>query len=999
VAVATVLSLILPAPALAWKPYTHNTSALAAYVDAVADGRVTINGREYALPVRVAQALAQYPAFYNAGVIGPDGFPDLIYGQSIIHPGTTATPEAEAAMAHTGAWLRHVLTTAWQAQGDPRYSEAERLQILAFAYGFLTHAAGDLWGHTFVNDFSRGVFPAVREILTDSEKAAIALRHLVVEGYVGDATPGFDGFQDSDDPRDARGPAPGGDVSDDSTPGFPYNAPHAFVYRSLVDRGASTPLPDRGLVIDFFLDLESALQTVVSFDPMPIGNAVSAYDDTVAAMMELGEACDFDPCTIIPPNCPDIINCPAKILELGLNVVIDSFEAFLAFAAGVIEEAALAVLDAYLGAWIDDIQDGLMSWSELGLASTRGLFDPQTRRDLQNDECALQGPDDTSSLLRALCEDGIGVAQTLLGPDGTMNDFILDHILSMLGAPDILGDIIGIIQDFQSFIDDVLDVLLAPFNPLREGLAELRLFFEQLLVDALSAVLGVDIAALSDFLTHPSRWVCLDMTTFDFPEPLGPRTITLIAGGDHARLDGYLNLPEPHHVMESGLPEGCGRLFDTAEFAAASFAAMHNTIVTSKLLLLDGSGLNQVLSDILGRRVVLYQAADNLMTTGLGMGQWLKLIDGDHAWRADGLPRFCDPAERDCPMSAQVREAALDGGAGTFPVWESCVLRPAFRALYADWESGDAFPALGDAVSADPADDPQAPLTTLTRTGAFYDDGTRQFIAADNVFTQEAHDRPADMGFRDDQVGLQRRVYTDPLNPPPFQTAAQNESFRLLPPDGMRLIDVRSEDPCHTFAGVPLPPEPTQTFVFWLDTTPPMTTCNRPPFNQTFDTDDLSAVDYLIADGADGSGVAASGSTIDGFLVLPGERAIANGETLDMYFYYPGRRLVAVTASDNLGNGGLTECAFELHATIESLLSNVDRAASLGAIRDPGLHHSLRSQLEAAGRHRDAGRPDSELRILEALVIELMRQRGLGAEPITADRFIAYLQDLIARGG
>ena len=44
---------------------------------------------------------------------------------------------------------------------------AEGQRDLAFTYGFLTHAGEDMWGHTFVNGFARGVFPDVTEISGD----------------------------------------------------------------------------------------------------------------------------------------------------------------------------------------------------------------------------------------------------------------------------------------------------------------------------------------------------------------------------------------------------------------------------------------------------------------------------------------------------------------------------------------------------------------------------------------------------------------------------------------------------------------------------------------------------------------------------------------------------------------------------------------------------------------------------------------------------------------
>ena len=203
-------------------------------------------------------------------MIGPDGFPDLTYGQSVIHP------------EQTGKWLKHVLTKAWAAQSDPSYSAAEKSQILAFGYGYLTHAAGDMWAHTLINDVSGGVFPSVGEILTDVDDAEIAIRHIIIEGYVGDATPGFDG-------NDERGPVPGEvnedgnpEVSDDSTPHIPFAAPKRFIYETFID--PANPLPvgtSRGPLIDFFLDMQAELQ---------VSEARYAWDS------------EFEDCLIIDPG-------------------------------------------------------------------------------------------------------------------------------------------------------------------------------------------------------------------------------------------------------------------------------------------------------------------------------------------------------------------------------------------------------------------------------------------------------------------------------------------------------------------------------------------------------------------------------------------------------------------------------------------------------------------------------------------------------------------------
>jgi hypothetical protein len=130
--------------ALAWKPYTHNTTGDAVTAD-LADGTVTVAGRSYPVDAKVTSAINSWPAYFNAGVIGPDGFPDIAYGQSTIHPGEPAS---------TGTWLGYLLQQAWAVQGSASYSAQEQGQALAFAYGFLMHAAGGTWAHTLMNDYS-----------------------------------------------------------------------------------------------------------------------------------------------------------------------------------------------------------------------------------------------------------------------------------------------------------------------------------------------------------------------------------------------------------------------------------------------------------------------------------------------------------------------------------------------------------------------------------------------------------------------------------------------------------------------------------------------------------------------------------------------------------------------------------------------------------------------------------------------------------------------------
>ena len=250
--------------------------------------------------------------------------------------------------------------------------------------------------------------------------AAIAVRHLLVEGYIGAATQGYD-----NDPNEAL--LAGGDVSDDSTAGIPFDAPGRFVYDTLVRRGNGSPSDARGPVIGFFLGLRTELDNVPHHHTRPAGRGdrrVHELKSTIEALFAPGHCDGIDndgdgdvdegclgsgsifgdedasgPCSfgvgdtvagaIIDVGL-DIVACP---IALGVTTAIETTEAALEATGQVLLAALKPVLDTYVYEWIQDIDDGLAAWSELGLATTKGLFDPQTHRDAQNDICDSYGAD------------------------------------------------------------------------------------------------------------------------------------------------------------------------------------------------------------------------------------------------------------------------------------------------------------------------------------------------------------------------------------------------------------------------------------------------------------------------------------------------------------------------------------------------------------------------------------------------------------------------------
>jgi hypothetical protein len=168
----------VPTSPARWQPKTHIFAANLALEDALDDGHVTIRPfGEFPVRPAVLGALRRFPDVYRAGVMGPDVFPDLYVGQSLTHTDRTSKPGGWM----SDDWLRHVLNEAqtWRSEGADQDGRS-----LAFAYGFLTHAAGDMFGHSFINRYARGPW--------NPNDLQNVTRHVVLEGYVGEKTPATD---------------------------------------------------------------------------------------------------------------------------------------------------------------------------------------------------------------------------------------------------------------------------------------------------------------------------------------------------------------------------------------------------------------------------------------------------------------------------------------------------------------------------------------------------------------------------------------------------------------------------------------------------------------------------------------------------------------------------------------------------------------------------------------------------------------------------------------
>ena len=230
--------LLLCGSMSAFPPRTHEfmTTDL---LESVAAGKVTIDGQDYFIDERVQRAIATYPAYYRAGAIGPDAFPDIAFGSGYIHPNERCPDESppdrrcsdKPNKTYTYQWLDLVYGRAW-AYYDSLHGNPQGQQALAFAYGYLTHAAGDVWAHTLVNSFARGVYPAMADVVRDPWARSVALRHIVVDQYIGTKTPRTD---------------------------MPIAVPYDFIYTTFITDPRARRMGD-GYMFAHFMTLRERLQ-------------------------------------------------------------------------------------------------------------------------------------------------------------------------------------------------------------------------------------------------------------------------------------------------------------------------------------------------------------------------------------------------------------------------------------------------------------------------------------------------------------------------------------------------------------------------------------------------------------------------------------------------------------------------------------------------------------------------------------------------------------------
>jgi len=365
--------MMISGNAQAWKPTTHVYFAERALDDA-RDGKVTINSVDYesgqvtgevgtySVDSTIMAAIRKFPSHYRAGVLGPDAYPDILSGQQSIHP----DERGSGVKGGSNTWLQYM----WDRRDPARVPGlATVMKVLkipndgrmtAFVAGFLTHAAGDMYGHTFINNFAGGPFAF--------NPPTNATKHVLLEGYI-----------DKRLPKDELG----GDFFGASISGIDW-----LIYKFMVDARPGTVL-DKTLLREGAAGTTYSIPRIFSTIRANLQRDIQKYRDTVADYDKKIKACKLTD-----------FSCSKAILTGKKGAYI----------------TANGIQQAYRNAWIKDVDEGLRKWPAVSHQIAIALFFNKDRKaDVEKAEGIMNAYARDHLLSMAGAPDFVGATAKVIG--------------------------------------------------------------------------------------------------------------------------------------------------------------------------------------------------------------------------------------------------------------------------------------------------------------------------------------------------------------------------------------------------------------------------------------------------------------------------------------------------------------------------------------------------------------------------------------------------------
>ncbi|WP_227497191.1 hypothetical protein [Planctomonas psychrotolerans] len=365
----------------------------------------------------LAAALHRWPEYYNGGLVGLDGLLNPTGVTAGAHPPTVQT------------WLTYVIGEAQAAQWDPSYDEDERGQILAFSHGLMRAAVE--------RDVPRLTGPAAGDPGLPIAAPTAFLYDVFFDPAralpVNTCGDGRNGESESEAASPAYDTVP-----DDGCPG------------GVAAIGRAEPR--RGYLADYFLDLRSDLEVVRERIRLDRDYIDAANGVTERRKMPINTVRGLRVASV------DVKVC-AGARDICLRDVTGDFAA----------DERLWVAEKYASAWIDAIDAGLRDFGDLGVAVTRGLYDPQVLRHTRIAECGTS-PSGIVVDPRSGCETQIDAMDAVLW---SVEPFVTRHMLGMLGSPTALDAEHEPLQEFAGLFEGLVDPFVSPVRDGRHTLVTL----------------------------------------------------------------------------------------------------------------------------------------------------------------------------------------------------------------------------------------------------------------------------------------------------------------------------------------------------------------------------------------------------------------------------------------------------------------------------------------------------------------------------------------------
>jgi len=562
--VVSLIGLLIPCPSGAFKIDTHIWVGQQVLDDVLPDGKVTIPPfNDFTVDPALVDALRQNQGAYLMGTIGPDGFPDLVGGQMMTHPGSV--DPMPAGSWGTDQWLKHILTLA-----DRPYEKA-------FAYGYITHAAGDIMSHTYVNVYAGDSFD-----LEDEQE--VELRHIKLEEFIKDHTPPMtDRTGDVIQPYELIWLPWGGEIF--IRDALILNSDAADQYRL---KGPSLYL---ATMHDFYMAQDNAIKKLKA-----VRNKFNDKIDDLEDKIE--DAADLIPGGY-PKGCLGTLVDPTGTIASACATVVTA-TATLELTKNTLSYIAFAPVIAGLEEWHDQVGDAITAY----VATSREV----SKRIMAHDE---DKP-----------------------PIGAVEDWLCEYGVTFMGIPTQL------VSPGCSAINRA-DDLLNDVNDLRERISRKTGLFGWLLDPAqkFGEVIDEEITPkmealaidLSEALTGEGS-VMTSIATMRFEE------LTEQGLNDEFAIDSsnknLLEIPDIADRVKADM-----HLTDDGFFDPEKFNMVYNAIVISKLLLLGPAEINRLVREGAGIENTiygqdLYPDADDF---NLLFGA-VRSIDGNHQWQEYGIP-------------------------------------------------------------------------------------------------------------------------------------------------------------------------------------------------------------------------------------------------------------------------------------------------------------------------------------------------------------------------